>query len=72
MGHYTNEKTLFVILRAIHASVFKPWVLSFFIFFSHYTKQKEFSENKLDEDIRTCIYCFNISNLMQSALSDSF
>ena len=29
MGIYTNEKPLFVILRAIHASIFKPWVLSF-------------------------------------------
>ena len=32
MAHYTNEKTLFVILRAIHASVFKLWVLSFYFF----------------------------------------
>ena len=31
--YYTNEKTLFVILRAIHASVFKLWVLSFYYFF---------------------------------------
>ena len=58
MGHYTNEKTLFFILCAIHASVFKLWVLSFLIFFSHYSKQKEFSENKLDEEIGTCTVAF--------------